>query len=142
MTIEARVAKLENEAAALKAAFVRSATTMPIYTKTAQIATTQNLIRYQFDYEGQHVDYEATGSERIVVTLRTPNAINTIAKLEVATNYVNAKPTVRRIPYAGGARWIVMGMSNGGGSNWQSTTYNISVLTMVDGTLTVEEAKS
>mgnify|MGYP006908799114 CR=1 FL=1 len=124
---------LKREVRALKVAFQQSATKINLYTKTLNFSTSENLCTqtqdgYSFSYADQ---------ERVVVTLSTSSGTNTLAQLEVSGNY-NQAPIVRRIPYSGGARWIVSNAPKLSGLNWSSTTYNFAVQTLVNGTISAK----
>lgn len=78
--------------------------------------------------------YDYDDNEAVVVTLETTAGTNTLAILELTTNGTYM-PVIRRVPYTGGARWVVTAPPRYSGGNWQPTTYNFTVQTLVDGTL-------
>lgn len=143
MNTEQQTAKLENEIKALKVGFEQTALTMPIVTKTASIATTRNKLDIKYtDPYGTTYEYDENGAERILVTFTTSRGSNTIACLEVNVDHADASPVVQRIPYNGGAKWIITGQPYMIYPNWYSTEYTITVHSMVDGSLTVENMSS
>lgn len=130
-TLSAEIARLRRECSALKQSFEVAGTTLPLTTESINFSTSENKCRRS----GGGLDYESAELERIVVTLTTTSGVNTIAKLEVACS--GDTPNVRRVPYSGGARWIVSGappLDNN--SNWHSTAYTFVAQTLVAGTLT------
>lgn len=145
--IEKLLRALENEISAQKAALEMSAVTIPTVTKTASIQTTQNHISADFtDPSGEHYSYTMNAAERIEVTFDTARGSNTIATLGVNANYPDAAPRIQRVPYTGGARWIVTGQphvdTSSGQVVWSPTTYDFSVTSMLDGILSVRNMES
>ena len=120
--------RIENELRAQKAACERSATSLPVYSKQAGITTTPNTITAT--YPGG--TYTVNNANRIVVTYRTNYDKPVNATLEVGTS-TSASPTVRRVPYNAGARWVVLVMEAG-------IHVNVMVHATMDGALTLEEA--
>ncbi len=135
MTVQAILKALRREYWALKMAFAATATTIPVTTKTLSFTTSENLCRY---VASGSYDYYAEEMERVEVTLDTSSGANTFAKLELSGNATDAYPRVRRIPYSGGARWIVTNTPRTSGGDWEATSYVFTVQTMVDGTLTAK----
>lgn len=139
---EKLVKNIEDEISALKASFEQSATTMPIFTKSVDLVTTRNKVDYKFDYQGQTIEYDMNAVERVMVTFTTSRGSNTIAALEIDVDNLQASPEVRRVPFSGGARWIVMGQPHMEYPNWLATVYRFTVHSMVDGVLTAENMSS
>jgi hypothetical protein len=137
MSTEEWVAKLDIESNALKQAFERSAYSMQVITKTLNFSTTQNAVTVS----GSFGSFTSSDPERLIVTYDTFSGANTAAKLELSTNYLFSYPKVRRIPYLGGARWIVTLNSNVD-SSWHSTACVLTVQSLVDGAISVTEATS
>lgn len=130
MTVSEIVRNLKRELAALKQTFRKSATSIPLYTKTLSYATSKNACRQV--YSGTGFDYE--DNERVVVTLNTSEGANTLAKLEIDGDY-DIPPIIRRVPYSGGARWVVANAPRYSSGGWAPTHYNFTVQTLVNGTL-------
>lgn len=127
---EIKLRNLQKEARALKATFEQAAGKLPLITKTLSFSTSRNAVTENgFTYDDL---------ERAVVTLATASGANTLAKLEVSGNY-DTLPVVRRIPFSGGARWIVTTNARIDSSyNWTPTTYQFAVQTLANGTLTAK----
>nr|DAP05236.1 MAG TPA: hypothetical protein [Caudoviricetes sp.] len=121
--------KIENELRARKAAYERSATTLPVYSKQASITTTPNALTITLP---DGTTFTANDDVRIVVTYRTNYDKPVNATVEVGAS-TSALPTVRRIPYNAGARWVVLVMEAG-------IHVNVMVHATMDGALTLEEA--
>ncbi len=145
MKVEQQLTALENEASALKATFERLSTSVPVYTKTATAQTSANLAHYHYystDW-GETLDYDIYLSERLRVTLATDSGIDTIATIEVTCNNADSPaPSIRRVNYDGGARWIISNSAYFGNNGWQPTIYHIAVHSMADGKLSVEGVAS
>jgi len=133
---EAELKKLEDEITALKAAYEKQAIQMPVFTKSIYFTTSANPMH--IDYGDGNV-YDFDGNERVVVTFNTSRGSNTLATLEMTIDGFNSDLKVKRVPYSGGARWIVYNSPTYGevGGNWQriNTNYNFTVQSAVDGTL-------
>ena len=133
ITTQILLKKLRNEYWALKMAFEAAATNVKLTTKTLTYTTSKNACHWSDS--GFNFDYE--DNERVVVTLATSSGANTLAKLEISGNYTEL-PIVRRVPYSGGARWIVSNAYRISGGAWAATTYNFTVQTLVNGTLSAK----
>ena len=134
MNTQALLKNLRRELQALKTAYAAVATTIPLKTKNLTFTTSENVCHYH----SGGTDYDYAAFERIVITLDTPEGVNTIAKLEFSIDSPFVL-SVKRVPYNGGARWIVTGVPNQqGGGAWAPSTYNFAVQTLVDGTLTAK----
>lgn len=135
MTVQAILKALRREYWALKTAFSAPAINIPVITKTLNFTTSKNLCHY---VAPGYYDYYTEEIERVEVTLTTTSGANTFAKLELSGNATEAYPKIRRVPYSGGARWIVTNVPRRSDGNWQATSYTFTVQTMVDGTLTAK----
>ncbi len=133
MTVSQSIANLRREYHALKQAFQASATKINLITKTAQFSTSKNAC----NYNGGGINFNYNDNERVVVTLATASGANTLANLEISGNY-EQPPIVRRVPYSGGARWIVSNAPRQSDGNWAATTYNFTVQTLINGTLSAK----
>lgn len=132
-TISEIIKNLRQEYHALKVSFAASANNIPLVAKTLNFATSKNACRYSSG--GIAFNYE--DNERVVVTLDTSTGSNTLANLEISGDFTTP-PVVRRVPYSGGARWIVMTAPKYSGGNWTATNYHFQVLTLVNGTLSAK----
>lgn len=132
-TTQKILSKLRREYWALKMAFEANATTVRLTTKTLTFTTSKNACHYASS--GTNFDYE--DNERVVLTLDTPSGANTIAKLEITGDYTEL-PIVRRIPYSGGARWIISNAPRMVGGAWATTQYEFTVQTLINGTLSAK----
>ena len=139
---EKQLKKLENEVDALKVAFEQSAVSMPIFSQSVDLVTQQNLLNYEFTYGGQTLKYSMYANERVEVTFTTSRGSNTIATLEINADNIKCSPRIQRVPYSGGAKWIVVGQPNVVYPNWYATEYTFTVHSMVDGYLTAENMTS
>lgn len=135
INVEKQIRDLNNEADALKVAFEMSAMTIPVKTKELTFNTSKNSVTITIPGQ-QPVTY--ADYERTILTFTTNLGQNTIAQLELTTNG-NYPPVVRRLAYNGGARWMIMGGPRfDGGGNWAATTYNFTVHSAIDGTLSAK----
>lgn len=132
MDTSGKLRNIRRELQAQKSAFERGASTLNLYTKTLTYSTKKNACRWQDS--GSTFNYE--DNERVIVTLTTTSGANTLAKLELTGNY-STLPMVRRVPYSGGARWIVATSPRYSGG-WQPTDYTFTVQTLVNGTLSAK----
>lgn len=97
--IESELTKLEVEADARKVAFERAPYTLSVSTSTETAVTTANTVTFNGEAWSSPSYYYCAKE----VTYTTYSGANTIAK--IATDQENAR--IRRVPYAGGAKWIV-----------------------------------
>lgn len=125
--------QLRQEYHAQKVAFEQAGANINLFTKSVNFSTQQNLVSQT--QSGSTFSYP--GEERVVVTLTTNSGSNTLAKLEVSGNY-DTVPIVRRVPFSGGAKWVVTSSPRLVGGNWASTTYTFVVQTLVNGTLSAK----
>lgn len=136
MTTEQWLSKLENESKALKQGFERSATSIPLFTKSISYSTNRNAMTMTYTGASMVV----SEPERVIVTFNTLNSLNTLAKLEIQTDS-NRLPLVRRLPYSGGARWsVTAGTKND--STWETTNYTFVVHSFINGEISVSEVSS
>lgn len=132
-SVEKQIQDLNTEADALKVAYEAAAMNIPVVTKTLSFTTSKNEISITFG--GQTTTYP--DYERTVLTFTTAYGQNTVAQLELTTN--GTAPAIKRVPYNGGARWILNAPPRlDGNNNWLSTTYNFTVQTAIDGTLSAK----
>lgn len=146
--------KLEQEVKAIRAAFQQNAATMKVYTSTLQFTTSENFTSWtnSGSYETQDwpalisMEIQSDGKrfddETIVVTFDCDAGINTFASLEI--DPINVKSgmavlTVERVPYSGGAQWLITlqprSTQSGGYDVWQPSTLNFAVQSAAPGTL-------
>lgn len=126
MNTSDKLRQLRQEVQALKLAFAQSATKLTLYTKTLDFTTSENVITFN--------GYPTTGQERVVVTFRSNRNANTVAKLEIDGDY-SVVPIVRRVPFSGGARWVVSTAPRYASGGWQATHYHFVVQSLVNGNL-------
>ncbi len=130
---EQEIKRLEDEIAAQKATYEKMALQMPVFTKSVDFTTSANPMH--IDYGGG-TTYNFEGNERVVVTFDTARGSNTLATLEMTSDGVMADLKVKRVPYTGGARWVVYSMPNyDSGGNRIDTHYTFTVQSAVDGML-------
>lgn len=141
--IEQQIANLETEGKNLDVAYARTATNIPIYPKKASYSTAANMITMTYPGGSSQVP----SNERTLVTFNTDTGANTIAELEV--NVLNPSqtagtwPIIRRIPFSGGAQWIVMVNPNFDANfNRQPTNLDFLVVSMMPGTITITDFAS
>lgn len=133
ITTQILLKKLRREYWALKMAFEATATNVRLTTKTLTFSTSKNACHWSGN--GQNFDY--ADNERVVLMLDTASGVNTVAKLEISGNYTDL-PIVRRMPYPGGAAWVISNAPRMVGGAWAATTYNFTVQTLVKGTLSAK----
>lgn len=133
ITTQILLKQLRREYWALKMAFAATATSIKLTTKTLQFSTSKNACRQS----GGGIAFDYEDNERVLLTLDTPSGANTLAKLEISGNYTEL-PIVRRVPYAGGAAWVVSNAPRYASGSWAATTYNFTVQTLVNGTLSAK----
>lgn len=161
MNTESQIQKLEREIEEMKVSFAQSASTMKTSTTTMSFQTLANLctrdgsavhgpdeqswtrVTSEMYYHEQGSDvYYCT--ECVEVTFNSNNGTNVLATLEI--NVLNVEyPSVRttRIPYNGGAKWIlhidpnVTSHSSGGNRywTWEPTNLQIAVQSNTAGIL-------
>lgn len=154
MSVEKDIEKMEQEIKALKASFEQSASMMKIYSTQITFSTSMNSVTYSnpsynpLQWESlvsmPRIDANThCGVETIVVTFTCSGGINTFATLEieelVATSGLGVITTTR-VPYNGGARWLVTAQPNvtlqpSGWYTWQPTKLRFVVKSAVEGQL-------
>ena len=158
MRTEQELNKIEEEIRAIKASFQQSATMLDVDKTTITFSTSPNIVRwndngnwepykyelldtlreFSSDLQGNHAGY---GLERVVVTFDCDGRQNTFASLEM--DLIDANDWAvwqKRVPYSGGARWIVMFHVNGsldgqGNFQWKPTIVKFAVESAIPGTL-------
>lgn len=128
MNLSRRLQIAQQEAKALKQSFESSGTDLSFVTKTINFTTEANNCR-----RSDWGDFR--GAERVVVTLATGSAMNTIAIIEILCD---SEPpySVRRDPdFVNGARWIIANAPKEVSGNWAATNYTFKVHTLINGTL-------
>ena len=128
--MEKAVSNLESEIKALKNAYEQAALQLPVFTYTNNFRSSLNHMKVIFQ---DGTEYEFEGVSRIMVTFTSSRGTNTLANLEIDfgdySEYGVANIHVRRIPYSGGARWIIY--ENSG----EVKDYIFRVHSAVEGTL-------
>ena len=159
MSVEQEVNNLEMEIKALKTSFEQNANMMDVYTAQIQFSTSPNFIQWNgnghhivlkypwleslagftSDLQGNHTGY---GRERFIVTFNCAGGNNTFASIEIEPVNQSSMPIVwiKRVPYAGGARWEILVWDNGdydehGNYTWKPNIFNIAVQSALVGTL-------
>lgn len=126
--LEKTLSKVEDEIKALKNAYEQTALQIPVFTYSIDFTTLVNNLTITYP-GGQSLSFEGWG--RTVVTFTSARGANALAFLELQFDdggYGMATFKIRRVPYAGGARWIV---SDTGGP----IDYRFVVHSAVEGTL-------
>lgn len=107
MKLEQTLDSVELEIKALKNAFEQTAFQLPVFTYSLDFTTTPNNVTLtQAGYPA--VTYQ--GSGRTVVTFDSGAGVNALAFLEIEVDdggYGISNIKFRRVPYSGGARWII-----------------------------------
>lgn len=133
MNAEKELQKLENEIKALKTAYEKMALLMPVFTSSVNFATEANRITATWS---SGYTYEFDGNERVLVTYDTNTGANTLATLEMTTDGIAVDLKTQRVPYSGGARWLIYSMPNyDSNGNRIATNYTFTVHAAVEGTL-------
>ena len=137
-TTSQRLGIIRRELQAQKAAFRRASTNLQLYTKTLTFQTSKNECHFK-DTNPPVFEYDYEDNERVVVTLTTPSGYNTLATIEISGNY-DVMPVVKRVPFTGGVRWYVSTSPryNWDDHTWLPTTYNFTVQTLINGTLSAK----
>ena len=131
-SIEKDLDWIENEAAAQKKAFERMPYSISVSTYIETVELTPNIQSYVNTQILSELpaDYYYCCKQ---ITLDTYAGINTVAKLGLS----RPNATIRRIPYTGGARWIVRFPIET--APWDTSDAEISVYSVVPGELTIED---
>ena len=155
MRAEDQIAKLQQEAKAIKASFEQSASMMEIYTATASITTQPNKVGYTVPSGGFVYDdwkritamndnhssddpFHYYCDETVIVTFQSENGSNVLANLEFDEN---TDVIVTRLAFSGGAQWRVVVSPNltpvpgTAYVEWAPTVINFAVQSSVKGTL-------
>lgn len=135
MKTEQWIKQLEDEGKGLKVAFDRSANNILLKKQSLAYQTVRNQTTVVYS-GGSYVQDDA---ERVIVTLDTDAGVNTIAKLEMTCDNPYGRPYVRRLPYVGGARWMVTCASK---YPYAPTNILFTVQSMIEGTLSTAELSS
>lgn len=153
--VESQITKYEQEIKAIKASFEQSAAEMPMYASQLEFTTSENEVDYYYSpsvnpLEWQTIismprlsQYVACGVEPIIVTFNCSGGINTFANIEIELIDGRAGlfvTTTRRLPYTGGAQWLVTVQPNvkqkpDGYYTWSPTKLRFVVKSAVSGTL-------
>lgn len=131
MNTEKQLLKLEEEVKALKNAFQQTALQLPVFTYTLDFTTTVNNVTVK---QSGYDPLTFEGASRVVVTFTSSFGANALATLEIDYDdggYGMSSLKCRRVPYSGGARWIVYNDATGGGT----IDYKFVVHSAVQGTL-------
>lgn len=156
MRVDSQLQKIEQEIESIRAAFSQNASNMTIYTSTLDFTTSRNTTNWSnsgsyspLEWEPLISMYRTSGGDRfdtetIEVTFTCTAGINTFANLEIDFTSIASGLAVvssRRVPYSGGARWIVTVRPNsttdGSGYDvWVPSTLRLAVQSAVQGNLT------
>lgn len=161
MRVENQIVKLEREIEAIKSSFEQSAATMNVYTSEIYFETSPNHITWNDNGHWEPIryawldslagitqdsqgNYSGYGRERFVITFDCDGGSNTFASLELTPVGVSQIPIVwsKKVPYSGGARWVVLVWDNGTYSTdgsytytWRPNRFNIAVQSAMPGRL-------
>ena len=158
MRVDQQLQKIEQEIESIRSAFTYNASNMDVYTSTLTFTTSKNTINWSNSGSYNPLQwppltsmYKTAGGdyfdvESIIVTFACDAGINTFANLEI--NFVEVKAgleviSCRRIPYSGGARWLVTvqpksTMDSLGYYTWQASTLKFAVQSAAPGNLTAK----
>ena len=158
MSVEQQIEQLDDEIKALKASFEQNANSMEVFTTETTFDTRANIVNASNSGSYSPLDWSKIwsipkdqygngyGTETIVVTFNCTNGINTFASLEftvLAPAGFNIAST-KRIPYNGGARWLIMidpnltAIGETGRYSWSPTKLHIAVQSATRGTMEVK----
>ena len=158
MRIESEIEEIEEEMKSLKASFQQAASSMTVYTSTMDFTTSANSITWNGNGNWEPLKYPwldsldgltsagsgaytGYGRERIEVTFDCSAGINTFASLEIdLVDAINTAVWFKRVPYSGGARWIILIRANGNYSqgiwqSWKPNKLRFAVQSAVPGTI-------
>lgn len=156
MRVDSQLQKIEQEIESIRTAFSQNASSMTIYTSTLDFTTSRNTTNWSnssayspLEWEPLISMYRTSGGDRfdtetIEVTFACTAGINTFANLEIDFTSIASGLAVvssRRVPYSGGARWIVTVRPNsttdGSGYDvWVPSRLRLAVQSAVQGNLT------
>lgn len=128
--------ELESEIDAQKAVYEKQAAQLPVFTKEVTLTTARNSITITPTAYPEYA-FTTDGNERVAVTFNTSSGANTLAVLEITSDNSDAVNfDVKRVPFSGGAKWIVSASPRYDSSyNRQDTHYTFVVHSVMDGTL-------
>ena len=154
--VDNQLQKLEQEIESIRTAFSQNASTMTVYTSTIDFTTSENITNWSNSGSYNPLQWEPLasmektasgdrfGAETIEVTFSCNAGINIFANLEI--KFVDVKEGLavlncRRIPYSGGARWIVTvqpksTMDGYGNYTWLPSKLKFAVQSAAQGNLT------
>ena len=161
MSVDKQLQKLEEEIKALKTSFEQSAASLNVYTTETTFDTSMNVTNFSnggaydpMQWLPLMATYQMSNSTRFdtetfVVTFTCDKGINTFASIEFKNITAEQKGrtsylTHRRVPFAGGAKWIVTTQPNAtlnsgtGFYTWEPTKIKIAVQSAAEGTLGVK----
>lgn len=156
MRVDSQLQKIEQEIESIRTAFSQNASSMAIYTSTLDFTTSRNTTNWSNSGSYSPLEWEPLismfqssngdrfAAETIEVTFTCNAGINTFANLEI--DFVEVSPgwavvSSRRVPYSGGARWLVITRPNFSGSTpgeytWLPTRLRFAVQSAMQGNLT------
>jgi len=154
--VDKQVQKIEQEIEAIRSAFTQNASSMTIHTASLTFTTSRNTTNWSNSGSYSPLQwaplismYRTSGGDRfdtetIEVTFSCNAGINTFANLEISFVTITSGLAVvssRRVPYSGGARWIITVRPNATVDSsdydvWQPSTLRFAVQSAVQGTLT------
>lgn len=155
MRIDQQVQKIEEEIKEIKSSFEHNANSMQVYTSKLVFTTSKNVTNWSNSGAYSPLEWEPLISmfgesngdkfdhETIELTFDCAYGINTFANLEmrfvsVSSGFVVA--TTRRVPYSGGARWLIIVQPKAtsdslGYYTWYPSTIEFAVQSAAQGTL-------
>lgn len=158
MRVDQQLQKVEQEIESIRSAFVYNASNMDVYTSTLTFTTSKNTTNWSNSGSYNPLQwapltsmYTSSGGDRfdvetVIVTFTCDAGINTFANLEI--NFVDVKAglavvSCRRVPYSGGARWLVTvqpksTMDSLGYYTWQASILKFAVQSATPGNLTAK----
>ena len=132
--LENKLEALESELKALKTTFNRASSSLQIYVNLLHFETTTDEVVITGPDAATYY-----GAERVELTLDAIGGVNALAVVEMTGNYnsgvIYRPPIVRRVPYNGGAKWIIESWPFGDGT---PIKYDFTVVSNVDGNLTAK----
>ena len=152
-----QIQQLKQEMKAIKASFEQSASMLNVYTVELSFQTSMNVTNYTNSSSYNPLEWTTLmameslpngtkfDTETIQVTFKCDAGVNTFASLEI--NKLNGDNaglrtiSCRRIPYSGGARWLITVAPNAtligttGYYNWEPTRLKFAVQSAAKGTL-------
>lgn len=158
MTVEQQIQALEQEVKALRTAFEQNASSMNLQTYKLEFTTSRNTTNWSNSGAYNPLEWDPLtsmpvdangnkiGTETIEVTFNCSAGINTFANLEIdpidVSNDNWAIISSRRVPYSGGAQWLVAikpnvaMIGNTGKYQWSPSKLLFAVQSAAPGTLT------